>query len=519
MSFFASKTKFPPDEWSFWFNKYDEWGAWYSGEPAHLYEYYNITAVGDIIAQAKMWARIKDFEGLVHLPAADDIAGTSANLLFSELPQFKYKKDTMGGQRINSFIAENGFENLLLEGAELAAALSGCLLKIDVEPDLLKLPLVSVLTPSQFFPKFWRGRLWEVITFREIRKTDNGKIWRLFEKRSRNKSNLLIEYELYEGTNNLIGELKDINSIDETANLYLENIEYNNINGLGCVYVPNQRPNKIIPGSYLGINDYSVSLTLMDSLDIAWSSWMRDIELGMAQLFIDEELLTKTANQATGETSYLNTFSKYQKAFTKLNLTNWKMGDASGVKPIEEVQFELRVEEHKLTCEQLFFQIITQSGYSPQTFGLGDFGNVASGTALKILEHKSQLTREKKSRYWTPAIKELINQMQKIDIASNLNTSYQLEEIAIDLQDSIITDQKELSEVIRNLDQARAISTFTKVALQHPDWEESSILEEVDKILKENGTTPDILFTGNNNDNNNNDNNNDDNKNDDNKKE
>ena len=232
---------------------------------------------------------------------------------------------------------------------------------------------------------------------------------------------------------------------------------------------------------------------MMDSLDIAWTSWLRDIELGMAQIFIDEELLTKNQNQTTGEVVQLNKFSKYQRAFVKLNLTGWKMGGDSGVKPIEQVQFNIRMEEHKNTCEQIFFNIVTQCGYSPQTFGIGQHGNVASGTALKILEHKSQLTRETKGRYWIPAIKELFYQLQKIDQSANLSSFYNLEDTSIELQDSIVTDQKEISEVIRNLDMAKSVSSYTKVKMQHPDWDEQAIEKEVDQILKEQGITPEII--------------------------
>jgi hypothetical protein len=169
------------------------------------------------------------------------------------------------------------------------------------------------------------------------------------------------------------------------------------------------------------------------------------------------------------------------------------MGGDSGVKPIENIQFDIRMEEHKNTCEQLFFNIVTQCGYSPQTFGIGQHGNVASGTALKILEHKSQLTRETKGRYWLPAIKELLYQVQKFDQSSNLYKSYNIEDVSIELQDSIVTDEKELSETLRNLDMAKAVSTYTKVKIQHPDWDDANIEAETDRILKDQGITPEVL--------------------------
>jgi A118 family predicted phage portal protein len=494
--FLKPNSKFPPEIFSFWSNKYQEWEVWYSGDPEILMNYYTIVAASIETAKDKFWARIEREEraSIVHLPSAGDIASTSANLLFAEKPRFKYDENVKSGERIKNIIEENGFENLLLEGAEISAALSGCILKIDVEPGLIKLPIISIISPTQFFPTFWRGRLWEILFFRIVKESKTGSyIWRLFENRRREGDSLIIEYKLYKGTSDSVGSEVDFDSIEETSNFNFEPVIYNNIGGLGCVYVPNMKPNKLEVGSALGINDYSSQITLMDSLDFVWTSWIRDIELGLSQIFIDEELITKSKSETSGELSYLNKFSKYQKAFTKLNLTAWRMGGDTGAKPIESIQFNIRVDEHAKTCEQLFYQIVTQSGYSPQTFGLGNFGQAESGTALRIREHKSQLTREKKSRYWIPAIKSLLFQAQQIDIASNLSARYESQVVGVEIEDSVIVDSSENSNVLRNLEQARAISTFAKVKMLHPDWDDDQVDEEVKRINAEQGITDEVF--------------------------
>jgi A118 family predicted phage portal protein len=494
--FLEPTSKFPPSDYSYWFNKFDEWESWYSGDPANLLEYYTVKALGNETAQEKFWARMEqeDRASIVHVPLAGDIAATSSNLLFAESPRFKYDEKNKSGKRIKSFIDVNGFDNILLEGAELSAALSGCLLKIDIEPSLEKIPLISVLTPSQFFPVFWRGRLWEVLCFRVVKTTESGIVYRLFENRRREGTSLIIEYQLHKGTDDKVGKIIDFSEIAETENLNLEPVKHNNIDGLGCAYIPNMRPNKLIPGAYVGINDYNSSITMLDSLDFAWTSWIRDIELGLAQLLIDEELLEKAKNKTGGTVQFLNKFNKFRKAFVKLDLSSWKMGGEGGIKPIEQVQFDIRVDEHAKTCEQLFYQIINQCGYSPQSFGLGIEGRAESGTALKLRENKSQLTRNKKSRYWIPAIRQILLQMQRFDKSSNgFNQMYDEQDTSIEIEDSIMTDTKEVSETIRNLDQAKAISNYTKVKMQHPDWKEDDIKNEVDKINKESGITGEIF--------------------------
>ncbi len=492
MPFPEPGSAFPPDDYRSYYNKIMEWSVWYSGDAQQLLDLYSSSLYFPDTDPGRFWSRIEQEEraGCVHLPIAGDIASTSANLLFSEAPVIDYKQDAPGGDRLDLFMKENGFLNTLLEAAEMGAAMSGVFLKLDVEPELVGIPVLSVITPLQAIPYFWRGRLWEVLFFRTVREDHEGSVvWRLFELRRKEDGRLFIEYKLYKGSREKVGREVEIESIDETAQLELEDVSYD-IDGLGCVYIPNMRPNRLMPGSPLGMNDYAGVITLMDSLDFAWTSWMRDIELGMAQILVDQDLLER------GEGEYLTQenagsqarFNKFQKAFVQLNLTSWKMG-GENVKPIEQVQFDIRVEEHLKTCENLLFQIVSQCGYSPQTFGMVEYGRQTdSGTALRIRERKSLLTREKKSRYWQPAIWELLWQMQQLDVQSGLSPgSYEPQEVWVELQDSVVTDEKDRSETLRNLDQAKAASTYTKVKLLHPEWEEDEIEAEVKKILDEEG--------------------------------
>lgn len=104
---------------------------------------------------------------------------------------------------------------------------------------------------------------------------------------------------------------------------------------------------------------------------------------------------------------------------------------------------------------------------------------------MRIRERKSLLTREKKGRYWTPALWEMFWQMQQLDRVA-FNQNYSPQEVHVILQDSIIVDPRELSETIRNLDQAKAISAYMKVKAQHPDWDDEAVDNEVKRIQGEN---------------------------------
>jgi len=481
MAFLEQGKAFPPEDWAYLFRKFYEWQAWYSGDPDQLLALYSSSLYHPIDTDRGLfWARIEAEERaeVNHMPLAGDIAETSSNLLFSESPEIIYDPSGRSGERIRTFIKENGLLNILLEGAELSAALGGVFLKLNTDPDLVKIPILSIVTPLQAIPKFNQGRLQEILFFRTVREEHNGEVvWRLFENRRRENGQLLIEYRLNKGYRDRLGRNMDMKAIDETAKLNLEDTTYD-IDGLGCVYVPNKRPNRLIPGSAVGMNDYAGCITLLDSLDFAWTGWMRELELGMAQILVDETLLENVEGKRM--------FNKFQKAFVRLNMSSYQMS-GENVKPIEQVQFDLRVDEYSKTCTELFQQIVSQSGYSPQSFGYEVYGRAESGTALRIRERKSHMTREKKGRYWEPALWELFWQMQQIDISSGLSSMYELQEVNVVLQDSIITDEKERSETLRNIDQAKAISTYTKVKMLHPDWEDEDIEAEVKRIMDDQG--------------------------------
>lgn len=486
----AENEKFPFENWAFWMDKYDEWSSWYSGSNEELLKYYTnkMTELDstDNLFYAKLEA--EDRANVVHLPAASDIASMSSNLLFSEPPVITYSNENTK-EIIKSFIEENSINSFLLESSEIASALSGVFLKLNFEKRLTDLPILTMINPNTCFPIFLYGRLWEILIYREVRIEKEGTvIYRLFENRSRvnDGADLKIEYKLYKGTGTKVGKIVDLNSIKETESLNLEDLIINKIYGLGVVYVPNKRPNVLKPGSPLGINDYSTVISLMDSLDMAYSSWVRDIELGMGQLFIDEELTTRT-DDVTGLTNTINKFSKLQKCFINIDLSNYKMGNES-IDPIKVVQFEMRTEEHLRSCEHFFAQIINQCGYSPSSFGINQEGGYAqSGTALRIRDRKSMLTRDKKSEYWKAAIKQILIQAQRFYNSVNNKFNNIDENIIVELGDSIITDQREQSETLRNLDQARAISTELKVRTLHPDWDDEKVNIEIKRIRDDDG--------------------------------
>lgn len=474
MAFPQAGSDWPPKAWRYWYNKFTEYQLWYGGDPELMAEFY--ASKYPDTNKGKFWAQLEleERRTMLHVPIAGDIAATNAALLFGEQPQLNYDGKSDGGKRISEFIKENSLFAKLTEGAEMCAALSGVFLKLDIDPELAGVPILTTRTPYQSLPEWNRDRLVAITFHRVVKEDDHGKIWRLFEDRRRKNGQLHIRYKLFQGTSDKVGREVDLASIDETAALGLQDVAYP-MDALGVVYIPNLLPNRLAPGSPMGMSDFSSGLIgLMDALDEAWSSWMRDIRLGAARMLVDEEFLDTTGK-----------FKVWQEVFVKLHMADARLA-SSGYEPLKPMQFDIRVEEHMKTTEALAIEIISRAGYSPQSFGFRLENRAESGTALRTRERKSLMTRNKKGNYWQPALWELLWQMQLIDSASGLNRGYVPQEVDAVLQDSVVPDPVEVSETVRNLEQAKAISRDVKVRMVHPDWDEESVQAEVKRLSEEN---------------------------------
>lgn len=470
-------TQWPPDtEIGSWWDRLDEWEVWFSGDTAQLEDFYSERSYNAQNSK-RFWAGIRqEQQRALHLPVAEDIAATSSSLLFAEGVILEPAVAGEGADRLEEIVEENMLNAMLLESAEMCAGLGGVYLKIDTDPRVASVPLVVPIKPAAAVPVFRRGRLIEV-TFWRVVKRDDGQWWFLFEERTNPTGVALdIKYRLFKGSEGSVGTEQPLESIQETDALNLKDTSIP-LEGLGVVYVPNVRPNRLMPGNPQGMSDYGSLTSLMDALDEAWTSWMRDIRQGLGKLIIDKEFLDDVDTAG---------FGHFKDTFVQLNLGALRMGAGDKYDPIKSVQFELRTADHQLTCMSLFTEIVDRAGYNPQTFGLDIKGTAQSGTALRIRERKSMMTRQKKSRYWQWGVKELMRQLQLYDIASNMApTAYEPVELQVELQDSVTPDPKEVSETVMNFRSAQVMSQETAVRLANPDWNDDQVNEELVRLLDE----------------------------------
>ncbi len=492
----GGKQPWPPESVKPALRAIGEWAAWYSGDPAQLTKVYGGLGSGFSISDGqptapwwKFWARTgrngstTRQRAQLHVPLAGDIASTSAALLFGEPPTIQIPEahgSTVSPEakatedRLHTLIEDSGFLGQLVEAADLAAGLGGVFLKPDWDSDVLDHPVLSTVQPDQAMPEFRFRTLRAVTLWRTVRDDDREVIRHIERHEVGANGRGVILHGLYRGTSDMLGER--LSDVELAAMLKLQPLVELPFDGIGIRYVPNMRPNRRLRGSELGQADYAGAEGLLDALDEAWGSWMRDIRLGKARILVPESFLDSNGR-----------FDMDHEVFTKLEIPPSAGADKGIAAQIQPQQFEIRVDEHARTTLGLIERIVDHAGYAPQTFGLNvDATGELSGTALTIRERKSFLTQQRKAGWWGPVVADLAEMFLAID-REIFKRPTQVARPRVELSDSIARDDRQIAETVELWARAKSASTEIKVRTIHPEWEREEVELEVQRILAEEG--------------------------------
>lgn len=495
----GGKTAWPPKHLDPVYAKIGTWAAWYGGSPDELSAVYGGSTNEDTTGffaseRGGFRGRIRralerwfwgsqlprgEQRTKLHVPIASDIASTSADLLFSEPPTLTVE-DTTTQDRLAELI-DDGVHANLLEAAEIAAGLGGVYLRVVWDRDLQDHPWLAAVHPDSAVPEWTWGKL-AAVTFWRVLLDDGNTVVRHLERHEPG----VVLHGVYEGTHDELGNPRPLTDYAETAGL-AEAIDeggdriVTGIDRLTAVYVPNIRPNRcwrnLPAAASLGRADFAGTEPLMDALDETWSSWMRDLRLAKARIIVPGVYL-----QANGPGQGA-TFDLDREVYEAVNVL-----PGQGEMQISAQQFAIRVEEHDRTAQALTTNVVRGSGYSEQTFGLAD-AVAATATEVVARERRSMITRDKKTRYWRPALQEIVETLLMID-ATVFSSGATPQRPEIEFGDSVSEDPKAVAETLALLEQARAVSIEYKVRMLHPDWPEPDVTAEVERIKDETGAGP-----------------------------
>jgi hypothetical protein len=134
-------------------------------------------------------------------------------------------------------------------------------------------------------------------------------------------------------------------------------------------------------------------------------------------------------------------------------------------------------------------QIIVSAGYSPATFGRRSDQAAMTATEVDARERRSETTRGRNVLVWTPQLRRIVAKLATVDaevFRSNV-TPDGLDVAFADTTEETVEDRAQTAQLLKA---AGAASTDTLVRMVHPDWDDTVVGQEVQRILAE-GALPD----------------------------
>lgn len=469
-----------------------EWAAWYSGDPEALATFYggrtgvqnhaNQLRGGVVGAIARWWWGQPIPEGeqraKLHVPLAADICGNSADLLFSE--PVRFMTDNVKLDEFLAGLQEDGLDSRLHEGGEVAAGLGGAYLRTVWDQSLSPRPWTEIAHPDGAVPVFRAGRLQEVSLWTELASLERAIVHRLVEHHSPG----LIQYALYRGTGTNLGKRVSVLSHPDAAHLAtipgVEDIDQvlgqqTGVTGLTVKYVPNMLPNRLHRNSPQGRSDLQGVTPLLDALDEAYSSWWRDIRHAKGRIHVPAQYLSTDGPGTAGA------IDLDREVYVPVEGV---LGTGKDGLMITAQQFEIRVAQHRDTCDYWTDRIIDSAGYTPPSQSAD--GGAATATEINSRDRRTNMTRGKKIRYWSAVLRE--HARTQAEVANvHLGAGLSLDDVRVEFQDGVQESAMSLAQTAFTLKNAMAASTQTLVELVHPDWEPQDVSDEVARILAENG--------------------------------
>lgn len=413
-----------------------------------------------------------------HAGLAAQIASVSASLLFGEVPQIRLYKDKERSKdaiaRLEDLIAQNDVYGKLLQGAEYASVYGDVSLKLNWD-EKGAFPILSVVKAPEFIPEYRAGVLACVHYFTLLKhEQQKDEYWRVYECYKPG----VIQMALFRGTASELGERQPDAILEE---LGFEAEVETPVEELLAVHIPNLLPNRELDLPNMGRSDFEGTRDLMDALDEAYSSWIRDIRLGKSRLIVPAEYLRRRPQDMFKQGQYTYEFDEDVETLVALDIDV----DKAGASAITPSQFTIRTAEHKETCETLTRNIVAMCGYSPQGFGLQENGYAVSSVTQAMRERLSYQTRGRKENYWRPALEKILTAMIALDAELYSNVFRPDDEVEVIMSDGIVNDLTATTEIISGLRSAQAMSTEEAVRTIHPDWSDDKVEKEISAIAAE----------------------------------
>lgn len=441
------------------------------------------------------------------VPIGRNIVDLSAAQLMAEPPRFRFvEEDTArpghkvtvkrGNNSVQSRLDTIGNSDdahmTLIEGAQLAAALGGTVLKAswDVgDPDRESV-WFDVVGADAAVPEFnAHGRLIGVMLWQEYM-GPGSKVYRHIERHAPGQ----IEHALYLGTETSIGKLVKLTEVEPLADM-LSTIAnpvvvddvLQVITGIERVTAAFWRNRPTIGWrrmggmAYLGRSDFELLEPAIDAYGEAWGSLMRDVRLGKARLLVPLGMLAAAEAAGGG-----GTFDGDREIYAQIG----GLSPEAGTNTIKDYQAAIRFQEHLGVLAGIKYEILDGAGWSLSSYGNPAGGGSQGGgqiTATEVNDRttKSERTRDEKALLFKQPGNGFMRMLMELDgvLYPGRGDMGDLPELAIDFPDISQVDPEKQARRFLALSQASAISVEQTVRELHPNWDDDDIADEVERIL------------------------------------
>lgn len=491
------------------YDRIAERSVWYQGDPDSLAAFYRgaVPDRGRVTrwvnrggkdraaeerVSSKFWGTPQSgaLDEKVHLPLPEKIASMSAEALFSDPPRFVVEGPTVtdpitkkvtpteataaAQARLDALVDMTGLMATLLAAAETSSALGAVALRLGWgDPQAgAKHPVIQRADADTYFPFYEWGTLSSVLFWRVV-KADASEVWRHLELHE----NGAIYHALYVGTGTSLGRLRPLTEHASTAGLRVNEFgaTFNKPGLVTAVSVPNMLPDPMDRQNAAGRSDYTPAcIGLFSAIDQAATSLMRDVEDGQSRLLVADYMLK---NLGFGKGA---TWDSSERMFVQLKRQPGDMGQEA---PIDQVQFDIRVEEHLTIITDLSKKAIEAAGFTPDADQGGDAPEMTA-TEFVGRNKRTLATRDKKVLYWRAALEPLLTSLLIVD-REVFGTQFEPMPVKVIFPDAVQVSPKTLAETAHLQKDSEATSRYTRIKTLHPDWDEGDVEAELKRIEEE----------------------------------
>jgi hypothetical protein len=497
------------------YDRIGERSVWYAGDPDDLRAFYQGSQPGGGVrswlsgagsglhlgtgqsrraqerASSKFWGTPQSgpLDEKVHLPVPEKIAHMSAEALFSDPPRFVVEGPTVQDpvtkkvtpapetqktqDRLDALVDQIGLLATLLSAAETASALGSVGLRLAWNPAIAQFPTITRADADAYFPFYDWGFLTGVLFWRVVY-SDASQVWRHLELHEGG----FIYHALYKGTPVSLGRLAPLSDHASTASL--------RVNEFGATFarpglttavnVPNMLPDPMDRQNNAGRSDFTPAcIGLFSAIDQTASSLMRDVEDGQSRLLVADYML-RNAGFGKGAS-----WDGSERLFVSLKR---QPGDTGQEAPIDQVQFDIRYQEHLAIIDDLTAKAVEAAGFTPDNEQGGEGAAEMTATEFVGRNKRTLATRDKKVLYWRAALEPLLTSLLIVD-REVFGTQITPMPVKVVFPDAVQESPKSLAETAHLQKDSDASSRYTRVKTMHPDWDEADVEAELKRIEDE----------------------------------